>query len=82
MMDDLHHGSKVTLFLEYAGFNINKRKQFIGIHQIEIAGESKIACRNIISFYKRMAELYIISSLGSVAQVAQKQFTHHRDMAL
>src|SRR5450432_3191681 len=64
MMNHFHHGCEVALFLKYTGFNIYQRKEFIGIHQIKIACQSKVAGWNGISFYEGVAEFNIVFSLS------------------
>ena len=72
MMDHFHHRSQIALLLKFTRVHIHQCKKFIGIHQIKIPGQCKIACRNGISFYKRMTKLNIVFSLRAITKMPQQ----------
>src|SRR6476661_7696790 len=80
MIDDFHHGREVTLFLKFSRIHIYQAKQLISVYQIKVAGKGKVACRNSMTLYKGMAKFNIVSSLGSISQMAQQHFTHKSHM--
>ena len=82
MMDDFHHGGQVTLFLKFARIDIDQGKQFIGIDQVEIAGQCEVPGGNGISFDKGMTEFDIVLSLCAISQMTQQEFTQIRRYVL
>ncbi len=82
MMNDLHHGGQIALFLKFAGIDTDQIKKFVGIDEIEVTCEGQVEGRDRISFDKRMTELCEIPALGSIAEMTQEEFPQKGDMSL
>jgi hypothetical protein len=81
MVDDLHHGGEVALFLEFAGFDTDEVEEFVGINEVEIACQGQVAGGDRITFDKGMAELGEVPALGAIAKMAQEEFPQKGDMS-
>jgi hypothetical protein len=51
-MNYFHHGGQVTLLLKFSGLDIYQREKFIGIDEVKIACQRKVAGCDGIPFYK------------------------------
>src|SRR5438270_6514627 len=81
MVKHFHHRCEVALFLKFAWIHVHQLKEFIGVHEVEIAGQRQVSCRNSVPLDEGMAKFHIVSSLCAIAQMSQEQFTHKGKMA-
>src|SRR4051794_31546597 len=81
MMKHFHHRSEITLFSKFSRVHVHQLKQFIGVHQVKISCESKIARRNCMALYEWMTKFNIVLSLCAVAQMTKQQFAKKRKMS-
>ena len=82
MVDHFHHGGEVALFLEIARFDPDQVEEFVGIDEVEVAGEGEVSGWYGIAFDKGVAEFGKVLSPGAVAEVTKQEFTDKGDMSL